>query len=135
MKMVGTFVVWNSSGIDEISHVLWRLSYATLASLTRSKGAPVAPPMPDVAVRPGRKEGVPQVAPPSVERETPMSVAPPLKKRPTWNADRTTLPFENVSGSTSVACWLVVFANGSELILVIGTLALAAAGSASSIAA
>src|SRR3954469_8760851 len=103
--------------------------------------------MPDGAVRPGRKVEL-QVAPPSLERETPMSVAPPLKKRPTWKADTIVLPFENVSGSTSVACWLVgfwygsalillagPFWNGSALIFVRGTFALAAAGSASSSAA
>src|SRR3954463_2678961 len=90
--------------------------------------------MPDGAVRPGRKVEL-QVAPPSLERETPMSVAPPLKKRPTWKADTIVLPFENVSGSTSVACWLVVFWNGSALIFVTGTFALAAAGRASSSAA
>jgi hypothetical protein len=33
-----------------------------------------------------------------------MSLAPPLKKRPTWNA-ATTVPWcAKVSGSTSVAC-------------------------------
>src|SRR4051794_29955685 len=90
--------------------------------------------MPDVAVRPGRKVED-HVAPPSVERETPMSVAPPLKKRPTWNADTIVEPFEKVSGSTSVACWLVVFWNGSALIFVTGTFAPAAAGSASASAA
>jgi hypothetical protein len=64
-----------------------------------------------------------------------MSVAPPSKKRPTWKADTIVEPFEKVSGSTSVACWLVVFTNGSWLIGVTGTLALATAGSASSSAA
>src|SRR4051794_19159328 len=86
--------------------------------------------MPEVAVRPGRKPEV-QVAPPSVERDQPMSVPPPLKKRPTWKADTIVEPLENVSGSTSVACWLVVLANGSLLIFVIGTFAFAAVGSAS----
>src|SRR4051794_18798368 len=87
--------------------------------------------MPELAVRPGRKPDV-HVAPPSVERDQPMSVPPPLKKRPTWKAETIVEPFENVSGSTSVACWLVVFWNGSALIFVTGTLAVAAAGRASS---
>src|SRR5436305_1822845 len=76
--------------------------------------------------------GVRHVLPPSVEGANPMSVAPPSKKRPTWNAERTVEPFANVSGSTSVACWLVVFANGSWLIAVSGTFAPALAGSTSS---
>ena len=46
----------------------------------------------ELKVRPGRKPGVPQVAPPSPERAKPMSVEPPLKKRPTWNAPTTVLP-------------------------------------------
>src|SRR5436309_3365585 len=41
---------------------------------------------------------------------------PPLKNRPTWKADTMVLPEEKVSGSTSVACWLVLFVYGSELI-------------------
>src|SRR5690349_19242919 len=64
---------------------------------------------------PGRNPGASHVAPPSPERTTPTSVAPPLKKRPTWNAPTTVAPLANVSGSTSVACWLVGFVNGSEL--------------------
>jgi hypothetical protein len=55
-------------------------------------------------VCPGRNVGASQVTPPSPDRTTPMSVAPPLKKRPTWNV-ATTVPWcANVSGSTSVAC-------------------------------
>jgi hypothetical protein len=36
-----------------------------------------------------------------------MSVPLPSKKRPTWNAPTTVEPKAKVSGSTSVACWLV----------------------------
>src|SRR4051794_39789965 len=54
-----------------------------------------------------------------------MSVAPPLKKRPTWNVATTVAPYENVSGSSSVACWLVVFVNGSALTCVNDTFACA----------
>jgi len=52
-----------------------------------------------------------------------MSDPPPSVKRPDWNADTMVLPDENESGSTCVACWLVVLVKGSELILVSGTLA------------
>jgi len=48
----------------------------------RSKGLGA----PALKVRPGRKLGMPQVAPPSVDRAKPMSEAPPSKNRPTWNA-------------------------------------------------
>ena len=72
---------------------------------------------------PGRNPLVGQVAPPSVEVAKPMSEPPPSKNRPTWNAVTTVEPLENVSGSTSVACWLVVFLNGSVLIRVSATLA------------
>jgi len=82
---------------------------------------------PEVAVSPGRKYGVAHVAPPSVERVTPMSVAPPSKKRPTWKAETIVAPLEKVSGSTSVACWLVALVNGSLLIRVSDTLASAGA--------
>src|SRR2546423_8695808 len=52
-----------------------------------------------------------------------MSLAPPLKKQPTWNA-ATTVPWSaNVSGSSSVACWLVGFVYGSELTWVSATFA------------
>src|SRR4051794_21073064 len=50
-----------------------------------------------------------------------MSLAPPSKKRPTWKAPTTVLPKAKVSGSSSVACWLVVLVNGSELTLVNAT--------------
>jgi hypothetical protein len=40
-------------GIEETNHTLCLTSKATLASLTRSNGAPVVPPKPDVAVSPG----------------------------------------------------------------------------------
>jgi hypothetical protein len=44
-----------------------------------------------------------------------MFVAPPLKKRPTWNVPITVPWSAKVSGSTSVACWLVAFVYGSAL--------------------
>src|SRR2546430_1155371 len=44
-----------------------------------------------------------------------MSDEPPLKKRPVWNAQTTVEPKPKVSGSSSVACWLSVFVNGSVL--------------------
>jgi hypothetical protein len=115
-------------GIEEISQTLCLASNATLGSLTRSNGAPVVPPMSEVAVRPGRTPLV-YVWPPSLDVAKPMSVEPPSKNRPTWNADTTVEPFENVSGSSSVACWLVVLVKGSLLTRVSGTLA--AAGDAS----
>jgi hypothetical protein len=88
-------------------------------SLTRSYGLVALPELKVLC----RKPGASQVAPPSPERTTPMSLAPPLKKRPTWNAE-TTVPWAaNVSGSTSVACWLVGFVYGSELTRVSGTFA------------
>jgi hypothetical protein len=49
---VGTAPPFGRIGIDEISHVAWRASKATLASLTASNGLPTAP---DVEVIPGRK--------------------------------------------------------------------------------
>src|ERR671930_303145 len=64
-----------------------------------------------------------------------MSDAPPLKKRPTWYAATTVEPDAKVSGSTSVACWLVVLVNGSALTRVSGTFARAGAARASSAAA
>src|SRR6202007_885706 len=88
-----------------------------------------------VPAKPGRNPDVRQLAPPLVDIANPMSVAPPLKKRPTWNADTTVEPLENVSGSTSVACWLVVLANGSLLILFSGTFAAAVPASVSTPAA
>ena len=78
MSTVGTDV-FGRSGIDEISHVPCFASYATLGSLTRSYGLVVAP---ELNVKP-RKPCVSHVAPPSVERAKPMSLPPPLKKRPT----------------------------------------------------
>ena len=44
-----------------------------------------------------------------------MSEAPPSLNRPTWDEDTIVLPAVNVSGSSSVACWLVVLVNGSVL--------------------
>ena len=63
---------------------------------------------------PGRKPLV-KLVPPSMEVANPMSDAPPPKKRPTWKADTRVLPEANVSGSTSVLCWLVALLNGSLL--------------------
>jgi hypothetical protein len=99
-KTVGTLVS-GSSGIDDTSQTLCLASYATLASLTRSKGLPAAP---ELKVIPGRNELL-QVWPPSPERATPMSTPPPSKTRATWKAPTTVEPCANVSGSTSVA-WL-----------------------------
>ncbi len=56
-----------------------------------------------------------QVLPPSVEVTQPVSEAPPSVKRPTWEAPTMVLPTAKVSGSSSVACWLVVLVNGSLL--------------------
>jgi hypothetical protein len=52
-------------------------------------------------VRPGRNPCVSHVRPPSPERANPMSLAPPLKNRPTWNAPTTVLPAAKVSGCVS----------------------------------
>src|SRR5947208_12946363 len=52
---------------------------------------------------------------------------PPSVNRPTWNADTTVDPNENVSGSTSVRCWLVVLLYGSLLTWTRATLAAAGA--------
>src|SRR5216684_4185661 len=54
--------------------------------------------------------------PPLVDVAKPMLEAPPLKKRPTWKAETKVLPEARVSGSTSVACWLVLLVYGSLLI-------------------
>src|SRR5438876_4488130 len=51
---------------------------------------------------------------------------PPLAYRPCWNAATIVDPKANVSGSTSVACWLSGLVNGSELIWTRATLAWAA---------
>src|SRR6478735_11855555 len=97
---VGT-LVFGRRGIDETIQTPCAASYATLASLTRSYGLDASPELNVLC----RKPGASQVAPPSPDRTTPTSLAPPLKKRPTWNA-ATTVPWSaNVSGSTSVACW------------------------------
>src|ERR1700704_3242668 len=68
---------------------------------------------------PGRNPLV-QVVPPSVEVAKPMSAPPPVKMRPTWNALTIVEPNANVSGSTSVACWLVALVKVSVLNLVSG---------------
>src|SRR6266571_4445766 len=62
----------------------------------------------------GRKPLV-KLLPPLVEVANPMLEAPPLKKRPTWKAETMVEPKAKVSGSTSVACWLVVLVYGSLL--------------------
>src|SRR5206468_1000215 len=80
-----------------------------------------------------RNPGASHVAPPSPDRTKPMSLPPPLKKRPTWNVATTVAPKANVSGSTSVACWLVVFTYGSTLTCVSGTLAPAKPASAATV--
>src|SRR5690349_5915418 len=64
----------------------------------------------------GRKPGV-QLLPPLVEVAKPMLEDPPSKKRPTWKAETMVEPKEKVSGSTSVACWLVLLVYGSLLSL------------------
>src|SRR5438034_3050646 len=68
---------------------------------------------------PGRNPLV-HVVPPSVEVAKPMSAPPPLKMRPTWNALTIVEPKANVSGSTSVACWLLALVKVSVLNLVSG---------------
>src|SRR5207244_7365901 len=70
------------SGGDEISQTRWTASYATLGSLTRAYGLEAAP---ELNVIPGRNPGASQLAPPFPDRTKPVSLAPPLKKRPTWN--------------------------------------------------
>jgi hypothetical protein len=97
--------VFGRSGIEEIIHALWAASKATVGSLVRSNGLFGSPNGASaLKVWAGRNVGASQVVPPSPERTAPMSVAPPSKKRPTWNA-LTTVPWcANVSDSTSVAC-------------------------------
>src|SRR5438552_3326445 len=48
---------------------------------------------------------------------------PPSVNRPTWKAATTVEPWEKVSGSTSVLCWLVVLLYGSLLTWTRATLA------------
>src|SRR6266849_6103965 len=52
-----------------------------------------------------------------------MSEAPPPKILPTWNAATMVEPNAKLSGSTSVACWLVELVNVSVLSLTSGTVA------------
>src|SRR5258708_17818520 len=66
---------------------------------------------------PGRKPCC-QVVPPSVEVFQPMSELPPSLNRPTWEEVTMVLPYAKVSGSTSVACWLVELVYGSVLTLI-----------------
>src|SRR5579872_1085594 len=63
---------------------------------------------------PGKKPWV-QVDPPFVEVAKPMSEEPPSEIRPVWNADTMVEPNAKVSGSTSVACWLLGLVKVSEL--------------------
>src|SRR5438132_14321075 len=80
-------------------------------------GALARPQSPGGAAKtvvPGRKPLV-QVAPPSCEVANPMFDAPPLKTPPTWKTDTIVEPKANVSGSTSVRCWLVLLVYGSVL--------------------
>jgi len=86
-KTVGTTRL-GSSGMALISQVLCAASKATEASLTRSYGTAAL----ELKVMPGRVPVIPQVVPPSPDRAKPMSVAPPLTKRPTWKAPTTVLP-------------------------------------------
>src|SRR6266566_1365317 len=65
-------------------------------------------------VVPGRKPGL-KLLPPSVDVAKPMLEPPPSKKRPTWKAETKVEPEDKVSGSTSVACWLVGLVYGSLL--------------------
>src|SRR5712692_4599191 len=73
-------------------------------------------------VVPGRKSFL-KFFPPLVDVAKPISEAPPLKKRPTWKAETRVEPEAKVSGSTSVACWLVLLVNGSLLSWIRVTLA------------
>src|SRR5512140_392186 len=107
---------------EEIIQTLWRASYATDASLTRSKVPPWN------LVTPGRQPFV-QLAPLFVLVDQQTFDAPPSKKRPVCCAATIVEPNENVSGSTCVLCWLVEFVYGSELIWVRGTFASAERGS------
>src|SRR5208283_3649876 len=65
-------------------------------------------------VMPGRKPLV-QAAPPLVDVAKPMSDAPPLKMRPTWNALTMVEPAAKELASTSVACWLLELVKVSVL--------------------
>src|SRR5438874_5994315 len=96
-----------------ISHTWWRGSKPTLGSLARSYG----PAGEELAVSDGRNPLL-HVAPASFDVAQPMSELPPSVKRPDWNAETIVFPDANVSGSTCVWCWLVVFVKGSELIWV-----------------
>ena len=79
-------------------------SNATDGSLARGYGpAGVAN-----TVVPGKKPAVHEL-PLLVDVAKPMLLAPPLKKRPTWKAATIVDPDDRVSGSSSVACWLVEF--------------------------
>src|SRR5437588_5708128 len=110
------------SGIDEMIHAPCLASKATDGSLTRGK----VPAGFVYRVMPGKNPCV-QLAPPLRDVAHPMSDEPPLKNRPVWKVATIVDPKANVSGSTSVLCMLVMFVNGSELILKRVTLAAAPA--------
>src|ERR671928_1089403 len=102
----------------ETIQTLCLASYATEGSVARSYG-----PAGFVNfVIPGR---VPLVheTPLFVEVAQPMPDDPPSKKRPLCAAATIVEPKENVSGSTTVLCWLVEFVNGSVKIRVSATFA------------
>ncbi len=111
-------------GSEEISQTLCRASKATDGSLAAADVPPAT------VVIPGRKPLV-QLAPELVEVAKPMFAAPPPKIRPTWNAETMVEPKLNVSGSTSVRCWLVPLLYGSVLTRVSSTLACAGVAAAS----
>ena len=93
-----------------MSQVLCAASKATLGSLiAENEPGGVAK-----VVVPGRKPFV-QVVPLLLEVAQPISELPPLKMRPVWKAVTSVEPKENVSGSTSVLCWLLELVKGSLL--------------------
>src|SRR5579884_110454 len=79
-------------------------------SLTAAKG----PGGVAEGVVPGRNPCF-QVLPLSVEVAQPISEAPPLKKRPDCTTMTIVEPYESVSGSTWVLCWLDLLVKGSLL--------------------
>jgi hypothetical protein len=87
-------------------------SNATVGSLVRAQTVDAGV---ENGVVPGRNPDVHDL-PPFVEVANPMLAAPPSNMRPTWNAETMVEPKENVSGSTSVLCWLIALVYGSELI-------------------
>ena len=119
--------VLGSSGIEETIQTACLASKATLASLTRSYGL-VATAR---AERHARQEARRIPGRPAVAGADPADVGrAAVEEAPDLEVETTVDPKANVSGSTSVACWLVAFVNGSELTRVTGTLALACAARA-----